>query len=59
MPYLAPEAAMPITSWAPRLAERNASPAIQVGMDRPERKKSSLLFTYRRSTTPMPSTKAK
>src|SRR5436853_554072 len=27
MPYLAPEAAMPITSCAPRLAERHASPA--------------------------------
>ena len=50
---------MPITSWAPRLAERKASPAIQVGMERPERKKSSLLLTYRRSTQPMPSTKAK
>ena len=50
---------MPITSWAPRFAEMNASPAIQAGMDRPERKKSSLLLTYRRSTQPMPSTKAK
>ena len=44
MPYLAPEAAMPITSCAPRLAERKASPAIQAGMERPERKKSSLLL---------------
>ena len=59
MPYLAPDAAMPITSWAPRLADRKASPAIQVGMERPERKKSSLLRTYRRSAKPMPSTKAK
>jgi hypothetical protein len=59
MPYLAPEAPIPITSCAPRFAERNASPAIQVGMERPERKKSSLLLTFRRSTQPMPSTKAK
>ena len=44
MPYLAPEAAMPITSCAPRLAERNARPAIQAGIERPERKKSSLVF---------------
>src|SRR3954469_18744213 len=39
MPYLAPEAAIPMTSWAPRLAERKASPAIQAGVagekDRP------------------------
>ena len=31
---------MPITSWAPRLAEMNARPVIQAGIDRPERKKS-------------------
>ena len=59
MPYLAPEAAIPITSWAPRLAERKASPVTQAGMARPERKKSSLLRTDRRSTQPMPRTKAK
>ncbi len=44
MPYLAPEAAMPIISCAPRFAERNARPAIQAGIERPERKKSSLVF---------------
>ena len=59
MPYLAPEAPIPITSCAPRLAEMKASPAIHAGMDRPERKKSSLLRTDRRSTQPMPSTKTK
>ena len=59
MPYLAPEAPMPITSCAPRFAEMNASPVIQAGMERPERKKSSLLLTNRRSTQPMPSTKTK
>ena len=31
---------MPMTSWAPRLAEMKASPAIQAGIARPERKKS-------------------
>jgi hypothetical protein len=56
---LAPDAAIPMTSWAPRLAERKARPAIHVGMDRPERKKSSLLRTVRRRAHPMPSTKAK
>ena len=47
---------MPITSWAPRLAERKARPVIQAGIDRPERKKSVLVFMNRRSATPMPST---
>ena len=50
---------MPITSWAPRFADRKARPAIQVGMERPERKKSSLLRTNRRSAKPIPSTKTK
>ena len=31
MPYLAPEAPMPMTSWAPRLAEIKARPQIQAG----------------------------
>ena len=35
---------MPITSWAPRLAEMNARPATQAGIERPERKKSVLVF---------------
>jgi hypothetical protein len=59
MPYLAPEAAMPMTSWAPRLALRKARPAIQAGMARPDRKKSAELFIPRLSTTPMPTTKEK
>jgi len=37
----------------------NARPAIHAGMERPERKKSSLLLTNRRSAQPMPSTNAK
>ena len=48
---------MPITSWAPRLAEMNARPVIQAGMARPERKKSVLVFMNRFSAKPMPSTK--
>jgi hypothetical protein len=36
MPYLAPEAAMPISSCAPRLAAMNARLVIQTGIDRPE-----------------------
>ena len=35
-----------MTSYAPRLAERNANPVIQAGIDRPERKKSALVFIY-------------
>ena len=58
MPYFAPLAPMPITSWAPRLAEMNARPVIQAGIDRPDRKKSVLVFAYRFSTNPMPSTNA-
>ena len=44
MPYFAPEAPMPITSCAPRLAEMKASPAIHAGIERPDRKKSVLVF---------------
>ena len=49
---------MPITSWAPRLAEMKASPVIQAGIDRPERKKSVLDFMNRFRANPMPSTKS-
>ena len=59
MPYFAPLAPMPITSCAPRLAEMKASPVIQAGIDRPDRKKSVLVRAWRFSTNPMPSTKAK
>jgi hypothetical protein len=37
----------------------NASPVTQAGMRRPDWKKSSLVRTERRSTQPMPRTKAK
>ena len=47
MPYLAPEAPIPITSCAPRLAEMNASPVIHGGSERPERKKSVLVRVSR------------
>ena len=50
---------MPMTSCAPRLAERKARPVTHAGIERPERKKSPLLFIERLSTTPMPSTKQK
>ena len=59
MPYLAPLAPMPMTSWAPRLAERKAKPVIQAGIERPDRKKSVLVFMYFLSTTPIPKTNAK
>ena len=50
---------MPITSCAPRFAERNARALTHAGIERPLSRKSSLDDTARRSTTPMPSTKAK
>ena len=50
---------MPITSCAPKFAEMKASPATQAGMERPERKKSSLVFMNFLSAKPMPSTKAR
>ena len=56
MPYLAPHAPMPITSFAPRLAETNAKAAIHAGIERPDRKKSVLVFMYRFKAKPMPST---
>ena len=59
MPYLAPEAAMPITSCAPRFAEIKARPHTHAGMERPARKKSVLVRIYRFSANPMPSTKTK
>src|SRR5579859_679685 len=59
MPYFAPDAPMPITSCAPRLAEMKASPQIQAGRARPARKKSALVRMKRLRAAPMPSTKAK
>ena len=59
MPYFAPEAAMPISSCAPRLAAMKARLVIQTGTDLPESKKSPLVETFLRSIQPMPITKAK
>ena len=59
MPYCAPLADMPMISTAPRLAEMKARPVTQAGNDRPERKKSMLVDTCRRASTPMPITTAK
>ena len=50
---------MPITSCAPRLAERKARPDTHAGIARPDRKKSVLVRTVRFSATPMPSTNPK
>ena len=59
IPYLAPEAAMPITSCAPRFAEMKARLVIHSGTARPLIRKWLLVFTWRRSTAPMASTKTK
>ncbi|HEY0435311.1 MAG TPA: hypothetical protein VGC92_01635 [Phenylobacterium sp.] len=56
MPYLAPEAPMPITSCAPRFAEMKARPQTQAGIARPARKKSAPLLALRAAAIPMPST---
>ncbi len=57
--YLAPEAAMPMSSWAPRLAAMKARLVIQTGTERPEVRKSPLVVAFLRSIHPMPSTMAK
>lgn len=44
LPYLAPDAPMPMTSCAPRFAEIKASPHTHAGIARPARKKSVLVF---------------
>ena len=59
IPYLAPLAAMPITSCAPRFAEMNASAVIHAARLRPDSKKSRLVFMKRFSAAPIPSTKTK
>src|SRR5262249_32105932 len=59
MPYFAPDAPMPMTSCAPRLAEIKASPVTHAGMGRPDKKKTVLVFMYRLKAKPIPSTKTK
>ena len=59
MPYWAPLAAMPRISIAPRFAEMKASPVIQAGSERPDRRKSSLVVIARRAITPIPTTTRK
>lgn len=59
MPYFAPEAPIPMTSWAPRFAEMKAKPVIQAAMDLPDRKKSVLVFIKRFSVKPTPITNRK
>ena len=58
-PYWAPLAAMPGISNAPRLAEMKARPVTHAGIDRPERKKSTLVLIARRAANPTPSTVTK
>src|SRR5579871_3675265 len=58
MPYLAPLAAIPIISCAPRLADRNARPATHAGIERPAMKNSALPTIRRRRRNPMASTNA-
>ena len=58
-PYWALLAAMPRISVAARLAEMKARPVIQAGSERPERKKSRLVFTDLRAAKPMPRTTTK
>jgi hypothetical protein len=41
------------------VAAMNASPVIQAGRERPERKKSSPVWTWRLAANPIPSTTAK
>ena len=59
IPYFAPEAHIPITSWAPRFAAMNARLVIHTGTERPEIRKSSLVDTLFFSTHPMPRTNTK
>ena len=56
---MAPDADIPMTSWAPKLAEMKARLEIQRGMEWPLEKKSELLFTRRFKMLPIPTTKAK
>ena len=59
MPYFAPEADMPISSCAPRLAAMKARLVIQTGTPWPDKRKSPLVEIFLRSLQPMPKTKAK
>jgi hypothetical protein len=59
IPVLGAACTHPITSWVPRLVESKASPVIQAGMDRPDRKKSVLVFMYFLRTNPIPRTNVK
>ena len=52
-------AALPRISSAPRFADTNASPVIHAGSDRPDRKKSELVATARRASTPITTTMPK
>jgi hypothetical protein len=59
MPYWYAAAAQPISSSAPRFAERKLRPATQAVMSRPAMKKSSEVLENRRRYRPMPRTMTK
>ena len=59
MPYFAPEAHIPIISWAPRFAAMKARLVIHTGTEWPDVRKSSLVEILRRTIQPIPRTKAK
>lgn len=50
---------MPTTSCAPRFAPMKPSAQIHAGSERPDSKKSELVFIWRRITQPMAITKMK
>ena len=56
MPYLAPLAAMPTSSRAPRFADMNARPVTQAGIEPRAVRKSEEVRMYFFSTQPMPMT---
>ncbi len=59
IPYLAPEAHMPIISCAPKFAAMNAKLVIQTGTECLDVRKSSLVLILRFASQPIPSTNAK
>ena len=58
-PYSYAPAHIPISSSAPIFADIKANPDIQLGFERPERKKSLLVLTLFRKRKPMNITNTK
>ncbi len=59
MPYLAPDAHMPIISCAPKFAAMKARLVIQTGTECRDVRKSSLVVIFRLASQPIPRTNAK